>query len=61
MKNKKSLLTNTAYLLNSWFGEENGKLWASMEEFLREHHEEGWKDGKSKFIRVTFEVEDDRI
>jgi len=59
MEDKKTMLTNTAYLLNSWFDGEDGEIWASVKNFLEKHHEEGFRSRKNKFIKVTFEVDEE--
>ena len=55
--NKKEikLLTNTAYLLNTWFPEES--MWKDVRKFIEEIHEARNKDlRKSDFIEVTFKL-----
>lgn len=55
---KKTMITNTSYLLNTWFKGEDGKLWPDVKKFLEDLDEGKWGEVTDGFVKVTFEEYD---
>ena len=52
---EKKMITNTAYLLNTWFPEDS-TMWKGVRKFISDAHKEHWKGMGSNFVEVTFKL-----
>lgn len=55
---KKTIITNSAYLLNDWFNE--SFMFPEVKDFLNQIHKEMWEQKNDGFIKVTFQTIKDK-
>ena len=49
------MITNTAYLLNTWFPEDS-EMWKDVKKFIFDAHRKHWRGKGSSFVEVTFKI-----
>ena len=58
LKNQIKFSTNTAWLLNMWF-RENDLMWAQERKWIQAKHDEMWKRKHQGIVEVTFRIKEE--
>ena len=51
---EKKIITNTAYLLNTWFPKNT--MWKGVRGFIRNAHNEHWEHKNTGLVEVRFRI-----
>jgi hypothetical protein len=54
---KKTMVTNTAFLLNAWF-QKDTTMWLDVRKYIEKLHNAHIDKNKCCFVKVTFELDD---